>query len=103
MNRGSGDLGTRGFLVRRVARITARAAVAVAAVAVAAEIALLDALDARELLAGIERDQGDALRRAPHLAELRHAGPDQHAAGRDQHHLVVLLDEHRADDFAVAL
>src|SRR5262245_19059237 len=77
--------------------------IAVAAVAVAAEVALLDALDAGELLALVERDQGHALGRAAHLADLRHRGADQHATGGDQHHLVVLVDQHRADDRAVAL
>src|SRR5437870_9490220 len=81
-----------------------RFAVAAVAVAIAiAEVALLDALDAGELLAGVERDQRHALRRAAHLAQLRDAGADQHAAGRDQHHFVVVVDQHGADHGAVAL
>src|SRR5262249_10773833 len=71
------------------------------AVAISVDVALLDALEAGELLALAERDQRDALRGASGLADLRHRGADQHAAGRDQHHLVVLLDQHRADDRAV--
>ena len=51
----------------------------------------------------VERDQRHALGGAAHLADLRHARADQHAAGRDQHDLVVLVDQHRADDLAVAL
>src|SRR5712691_5748045 len=84
-------------------RRIAVAAIAVAAVPIAAEVALLDALDAGELLAGVERNQRHTLRRAPHLPELRDTGTDQHAAGGDQHHLVMLLDEHGADHRAIAL
>src|SRR5689334_9358328 len=79
-------------------------AIAVSAVAVAVlELALLDALEARELLAFAQRDERDALRRAALLADLRDARADQHAAGGDEHHLVVVVDEHRADERAVAL
>src|SRR5260221_12971378 len=84
-------------------RRIAIAIAAVAAVAIGAEVALLDALEAGELLAGVERNQRHTLRRAPHLAELRHAGTDQHAAGGDQHHLVVVVDQHGADHLAVPL
>src|SRR3989442_13780378 len=96
MHRGRGRLrGRRQVFVRRFA---------IAAVAIAvAEVALLDALEAGELLAGVERDQRHALRRAAHLAELRDARADQYAAGRDQHHLVVVVDQHGADYCAVAL
>src|SRR5262245_1195919 len=73
------------------------------AIAVAVDVALLDALEAGELLALVERDQRDALRRAAGLADLRHRGADEHAPGRYQHHLVILLDQHRADHGAVPL
>src|SRR2546422_626650 len=70
-------------------------AVALAAVAVALELALLDPLQAGELLAVAQGDQRDALRGTALLADLRHAGADQNTAGRDQHHLVVVVDQHR--------
>src|SRR5919106_2796237 len=76
--------------------------IAVAPVSVA-QIALLDALHAGELLALAQRDECYALGGAPHFADLRHRGADEDAAGGDEHHLVLLLDEHRADDRAVAL
>src|SRR3954464_6496647 len=80
------------------------AAIAAVAVAVAVtEIALLDALETGELLAFPERDQGHALGGAAHLADLRHRRADQHAARGDEHHLVVVVDQHRANDRAVAL
>ena len=50
-----------------------------------------------------ERDQRHALRRAALLADLRHRGADQHAAGGDQHHLVVVVDQDGAHQGAVAL
>src|SRR5204863_7280771 len=74
-----------------------------AAVAVALEFALLDALQAGELFAVAQGDQRDALRGTALLADLRHAGADQNPAGRDQHHLVVVVDQHRADHLAIAL
>src|SRR5262245_52637043 len=73
------------------------------AITVAVDVALLDALETGELLALVERDQRDALRRTAGLADLRHRGADEHAPGRDQHHLVLLLDQHRADHGAVPL
>src|SRR2546427_8890443 len=80
-----------------------RAGFAVAAVAVALEFALLDALQAGELFAIAHRDERDALRRSALLSDLRHGGADQNAAGGDQHHLVLVVDQHRADHLAVAL
>src|SRR5882762_11396598 len=81
-----------------------RIAVATITVAIAvAEIALLDALDAGELLPGVERDQRHALRRAAHLAELGDAGADQYAPSRDQHHLIVVVHQNGADHLAVPL
>src|SRR5207245_5689933 len=80
-----------------------RGGFAVAAVAVALELALLDPLQAGELLAVAKGDQRDALRGTALLADLRHAGADQNTAGRDQHHLVVVVDQHRADHPAIAL
>src|SRR5687767_15680221 len=79
------------------------AAVAIAAVAVGAQVALFDALEAGELLAGIERDERHALRGAALLADLRHRRADEHAAGGDEHHFLVAVDQHRADHGAVAL
>src|SRR5438046_8843907 len=76
---------------------------AVAAVAVALEFALLDALQAGELFAVAQGDQRDALRGTALLADLRHARADPNTAGRDQHHLVVVVDQHRADHLAIAL
>src|SRR5690606_1487148 len=107
-------LGLRGrrFGVPAVAAVGAMAAAvgavaplrAVAAVrAVAVQLALLDALQARELLAFAERDERDALRRAAHLPDLRHPGEDEHPAGRDEHDFVGFVHQHRAHDAAVAL
>src|SRR6185503_5844252 len=80
------------------------AAVPTVAIAVAvAEVALLDALEAGELLALVERDQRHALGGAALLADLRHRGADQHAAGGDQHHFVVVVDQHRSHQHTVAL
>src|SRR6266567_8493013 len=62
-----------------------------------------DPLDARELGAFVEVDQAHALRRAPQLADLLHARAYEHAAGGDEHDLVLVADQHRADDLAVAL
>src|SRR5438046_898373 len=73
------------------------------AVAIAVDVALLDALQARELLALGERDQGHALSGAAHYADLRHRGADEDTAGGDEHDLVLLLDQHGADDAPVAL
>ena len=78
------------------------AAVTVGAAVAVGEIALLDALDAGELFL-IERDERYALRGAAHLADLRHRGADEDAAGGDEHDLVLLNDEHRADNGAVTL
>ena len=93
----------RGVAVVAAPTITTIAAAVATIAAVAFELALLDALEAGELLALVERDQGHALGGAALLADLRHRGADQHAAGGDQHHLVVVVDQHRADQRAVAL
>src|SRR5262249_16944980 len=85
-----------------VASGAAVAALGTVPVAVAVDVALLDALEAGELLAFAERDQRDALRGAPGLADLRHRGADQHAAGPDHHHPVVLLGQDRADNRAIS-
>src|SRR5215467_14015689 len=62
-----------------------------------------DALDSGELRALVEVDQANALGRAAHFADLLDLGADGDAAGRDQHDLVLVAHEHRADDLAVAL
>src|SRR5262252_6732795 len=62
-----------------------------------------DALDAGELRALVEVDQAHALGRAAQLADLLDARADGDAAGGDQHHLVLVAHEHRADQLAVAL
>src|SRR5882672_7135308 len=62
-----------------------------------------DALDARELRALVEVDQAHALSRAAHLADLLDVGPYQDPAGGDQHDLVLVAYQHRADDPAVPL
>src|ERR1700694_1884225 len=59
-------------------------------------------LEAGKLFAVIEIDQRDALRRTAHLADRRHLGPDEHAAGRDQHHFIVGTNQRSRDDAAVA-
>src|SRR6266568_3279979 len=64
---------------------------------------LRDALHARELGAFVEIDQAHALSRAPHLADLLHAHAYEHAARGDEHDLVLVADQHRADDLAVPL
>src|SRR5919106_5860018 len=76
--------------------------IAVAPVSVA-QIALLDALHAGELLALAQRDECYALGGAPHFADLRHRSADEDAAGGNEHHLVLLVDEHGADEGAVSL
>src|SRR5438132_599564 len=63
---------------------------------------LRDALDARELGAFVQVDQAHALRRAPHLADLLHAHAYEHPAGGDEHDLVLVAHQHRADELAVA-
>src|SRR5882672_2855427 len=60
-------------------------------------------LHARELGAFVEVDQAHPLRRAPHLADLLDLRADEHAAGGDQHDLVLVAHQHRADDLAVPL
>src|ERR1700680_378058 len=59
-------------------------------------------LEAGKLFAVIEIDQRDALRRAAHLADRRHLGPDEHTAGRDQHYLIAGTNQRSRDDPAVA-
>src|SRR5439155_21223762 len=60
-----------------------------------------DALDAGELGAFVEVDQAHPLSRAPHLADLLHARPYQDAARGDEHDLVLVADQHRADELSV--
>src|SRR5438046_5811122 len=62
-----------------------------------------DALDARELGALVEVDQAHPLSRAPHLADLLHARPDQDASRGDEHDLVLVAHQHRTDQLAVPL
>src|SRR6266496_3767108 len=63
---------------------------------------LRDALDARELGAFVKVDKPHALSRAPHLADLLHARAYEDAARGDEHDLVLVAHQHRADDFAIA-
>src|SRR5580765_6994745 len=84
----------------RAVRAAVRAVPAVFAIVV---VAVHDALQARELLALGEIDERDTLRRAAHLPDLVHARADQHAAGSDQHDLVVGRGERGRDDLAVSL
>src|SRR5262245_4873910 len=78
-------------------RAVAVAAVPVAAVAVFAivVVAIEDALQAGKLLALIQVDERDALGGAAHLADLVHARADEHAAGGDEHDLVLGRHEGR--------
>src|ERR1700674_4775637 len=78
------------------------AAVAVAVFAIVV-VTVHDGLKSRKLLARIQVDEGHALRRAAHLADLFHARADQHASRGDQHDLVVRRGECSGDDLAVAL
>src|SRR6185312_10150765 len=73
-------------------------------VAVAVVIVLLlgDALEPGELLALAEVDERHALGGATHLADRLDARADQHATGRDQHHLVLGAHQRRGDHLAVA-
>src|SRR4029453_15158788 len=104
MDRGSGIRRRLGLEVAVGCRPAVAALGTVAgAVSLSVPIPLLDALEAGELLALVERDQRDALRRAAGLADLRHGGADEDAAGGDQHHFVLLLDQYRTDHGAVAL
>ncbi|ABA48200.1 val start codon [Burkholderia pseudomallei 1710b] len=66
-------------------------------------VRLGDLLQTRKLGAFIETDECNTLRRPPHLANLRHARADQHARRRDQHDLILGVDERRGNDAAVAL
>src|SRR5436190_737947 len=66
-------------------------------------VTIEDALQSGELLAFAQVDERHALGRAAHLADLVHAGTDQHAAGGDQHDLILGADQRRRDDLAVAL
>ena len=59
--------------------------------------------DAGEVRTLVEVDQRHALGRAPLFPDLRHLGADDHAAGGNQHHLVLLFHQHRADETAVAI
>src|SRR6266513_1551042 len=61
-----------------------------------------DALDARERSALVQVDEPHALSRAAHLADLLHAHAYQHAARGDEHDLVLVAHQHRADDLAVS-
>src|SRR5712691_7164307 len=63
---------------------------------------LRDALDAGELGALVQVDQAHPLSRAPHLADLLHARAYEDAAGGDQHDLVLVAYQHRADELAVS-
>src|ERR1700674_4345572 len=85
-------------------------AVAVAAFACAAVpvfaivvVTIHDGLQARELLALSQIDEGHALGGAAHLADLVHARADQHTARCDQHDLVLGRGERGGHDLAVAL
>src|SRR4051812_33617776 len=80
---------------RMLAAVTAIAAVA------SEHVALFNPLQASKFLALVERDERHALRRAAHLADLRHAGTDEHAAGRYEHDLVVVVHQHGAHQRAV--
>src|SRR5262245_48327565 len=62
-----------------------------------------DALDPGELRALVEIDQAHALRGSSLLADLLDARADRDAGVGDQHHLVLVADEHRADELAVPL
>src|SRR5260370_2304499 len=63
---------------------------------------LRDALDAGELGAFVQVDQAHALGRAPHLADLLDAHAYEDASGGDEHDLVLVAHQNRADDLAVA-
>src|SRR5690606_24743220 len=66
-------------------------------------VGLDHALHAGERITLVDGDQGHALRRAAHLADLGDASAHQHPAVGDQHDLVALLDQHRPDHAAVPL
>src|SRR5438309_5978236 len=66
-------------------------------------LCLDDLLEASELLALVEIDERDALRRATHLAYRLHARANQHAAGGDEDDLVVWTHERGGDHLSVAL
>src|SRR3954469_9112870 len=66
-------------------------------------IAVEDALQARELLPLAQVDQGDALRRPAHLADLVHPRADEHAARGDEHDLVLRRHQRRGHHAAIAL
>src|SRR6185437_1821469 len=66
-------------------------------------VAILDALEAGELLALAQVDERDPLRGAAHLANLVHARADEHSAGGDEHDLVLGRGERSGDHLAVPL
>src|SRR5471032_912259 len=86
------------------------AAVAVAAVIPAAVpvfaifvVTIHDGLQARELFALVQVDEGHALGRAAHLADLGDARTDEDSARGDEHDLVQRRDEGGGHHLAVAL
>src|SRR5687768_8317065 len=91
--------GIAAFFALRFA-FTRVVAVAVFAIFV---VAVEDALQSGELLALSQVDQGHALRRAAHLADLVHPRADEHAARRDEHDLILRRDQRRRHDLAVPL
>src|SRR6516225_10622240 len=86
---------------RVVATLGRRIAFRAAATVLEVGVVLDDALQARQLGAVVQRDQRDALRRAPELAHLAHARAHEHALVGDQHDLVVGTHQRGRDDLAV--
>src|SRR5471032_567002 len=66
-------------------------------------VAIHDGLQARELLALVQVDEGHALGRAAHLADLGDARTDEDSARGDEHDLVQRRDEGGGHHLAVAL
>src|SRR5581483_9282435 len=66
-------------------------------------VAVGDFLETGQSFLRTQVDQRHALGGAAHLAHLVDPRADQHAAGRNQHDLVVLIDQRSGHDLAVAL
>src|SRR3990170_1999432 len=92
---------------RPVAAFPIATMVAIAALATLATIGVVlrfhDLLDAGQLFACIEVDQGHALRGSPHLADLAYRSTNQHTTGGDQHDLVAVINEHGPHQLAITV
>src|SRR5258708_2968824 len=73
-----------------------------AALFLGVDLGLDDALQAADLFSLPAIDQGPPLWRPALFTDRRHLRANEHAAGRDEHPLVVIVHQRRRDDLAVA-